>query len=83
MGIVWSDDIRRGSIKFWTKHGKTLDGTTGKIISVTNKTLASAYVLCYPTLLLPLFQKYRMEISSRIEEEIEETMTREEWEKLS
>ena len=70
-------------VKFWTKHGKTLDGTTGKIVSVTNRTSASAYVLCHLTLLLSLFQKYRMEISTRIEEEIQEMMTREEWEKLS
>ena len=70
-------------VKFWTEHGKTSDGMTGKIISVTNRTPASAYVLCHLTLLLSLFQKYRMEISTRIEEEIQETMTREEWEKLS
>ena len=70
-------------VKFWTKHGKMLDGMTGKIFSVTNRTLASTYVLCHPTLLLSLFQKYRMEISNRIEEVIQETMTREEWEKLS
>ena len=56
-----------------------LDGKTGKIVSVTNRTSASAYVLCHLTLLLSLFQKYSMEISSRIEE-IQETMTREEWE---
>ena len=53
---------------------------TRKIISVTNRTMASAYVLCHLTLLLSLFQKYRMEISSSIEEEIQETMTREQWE---
>ena len=60
-----------------------LDRTTGKIVNVTNRTLASAYVLCHLTLLLSLFQKYRMEISSSIEEEIQGTMTRENWEKLS
>ena len=49
-----------------------LDGMTRKIVSVTNRTAASAYVLCHPTLLLPLFQKYRMEISNSIEEEIQE-----------
>ena len=70
-------------VKFWTKHRKMSDGTTGKIISVTNRTSASAYVLCHLTLLLSLFQKYRMEIPSRLEEEIQETTTREEWEKLS
>ena len=70
-------------VKFWTKHGKMSDGTTGKIVSLTNRNLAPAYVLCHPTLLLSLFQKYRMEIPSRIEEEIQETTTREEWEKLS
>ena len=70
-------------VKFWTKHRKTLDGMTGKIISITNRTLASAYVLCHPTLLLSLLQKYRMEISNGIEDEIQETTTREEWEELS
>ena len=70
------------TVKFWTKHIKMSDRTTKKIISVTNRTLASAYVLCHPTLLLSLFQKYRMEISSRIEKEIQEMTTREEWEKL-
>ena len=49
-----------GNVKFWTKHGKTSDRTTGKIVSVTNRTSASAYVLCHLTLLLSLFQKYRM-----------------------
>ena len=57
---------------------KTLDGMTGKIVSVINRTLASAYVLCHLTLLLSLFQKYRMEISNSIEEEIQEMTTREE-----
>ena len=70
-------------VKFWTKHRKTSDGTTGKIVSVTNMTSASACVLCHLTLLLSLFQKYRMEISNSIEEEIQGTMIREEWEKLS
>ena len=56
-----------------------LDGTTRKIVNVTSKTLTSAYVLCHPTLLLSLFQKYRLEIPSRMEEEIQETMTREDW----
>ena len=70
-------------VKFWTKHRKTLDGTTGMIVSVTNRTSASAYVLCHLTLLLSLFQKYRMEISNSLEEEIQETTTRKEWEKLS
>ena len=65
------------------EHRKTSDKTTSKIISVTGKTLASAYVLCHLTLLLSLFQKYRMKISSNIEEEIQETTTREEWKKLS
>ena len=65
-------------VKFWTKHRKTLDGTTGKIASVTNRTSASAYVLCHLTLLLSLFQKYRMEISNSLEEGIQETMTRKE-----
>ena len=53
---------------------------TGKIVSVTNRILASAYVLCHPTLLLSLFQKYRMKISSSNEAKIQEMMTREEWE---
>ena len=70
-------------VKFWTRAWKTSDGMTRKIISVTSRILALAYVLCHPTLLLSLFQKYRMEISSRIEEEIQEMTTREEWEKLS
>ena len=55
------------------------DGMTGKIVSVTNRTSASAYVLYHLSLLLSLFQKYRMEIPNNIEEEIQETMTREEW----
>ena len=67
-------------VKFWIKHGKMSDRTTRKIVSVTNRTSASTYVLCHPTLLLSLFQKYRLEISSSIEEEIQETMTREDWE---
>ena len=68
-------------VKFWPKHGKMLDRMTGKIVNVTNRTLASAYVLCHPTLPLSLFQKQGMEISSSIEEEIQETTTREEWDK--
>ena len=56
-----------------------LDRTTGKIASVTNRTSASAYLLCHLTLLLSLFQKQGMEISSSIEEEIQEMMKREEW----
>ena len=55
------------------------DGTTGKIVSVTSRTSASTYVLCHPTLLWSLFQKYRMEIPSSKEEEIQETTTRENW----
>ena len=58
-------------VKFWAKHGKISDRTTGKIVSVTNRTSASAYVLCHPTLLLFLFQKYRMEISNSNEEKIQ------------
>ena len=53
---------------------------TRKIVSVTNRILASAYVLCHPTLLLSLFQKYRIKISSSNEVKIQEMMTREEWE---
>ena len=52
---------------------------TRKIVSVTNRTLASAYVLCHLTLLLSPFQKQGMEISSSNEEKIQEMMTREEW----
>ena len=61
------------------EHRKTLDRTTRKIVGVTNRTLASAYVLCHLTLLLSLFQKYKMEISSSIEEEIQEMAAREDW----
>ena len=75
---IHSTHVYFSCVKFWTKHRKTSDGMTGKIISVTNRTLASAYVLCHLTLLLSLFQKYRMEISNSIEEEIQEMMTREE-----
>ena len=78
------------SLKQWHRHfthcspstiqdmvnNNLVDGR--KIVSVTNRTLASAYVLCHLTLLLSLFQKYRMEISNSIEEEIQETTTREE-----
>ena len=56
------------------------DGMTRKIVSVTNRTLASAYVLCHLTLLLSLFQKQGMKISNSNEEKIQETTTREEWE---
>ena len=28
------------TVKFWTKHEKMSDGTTGKIVSLTNKTSA-------------------------------------------
>ena len=57
-------------------NNNLVDG--GKIISVTNRTIASAYVLCHLTLLLSLFQKYRMEIFNSIEDEIQETTIREE-----
>ena len=56
-----------------------LDRTTEKIASVINRTSASAYLLCHLTLLLSLFQKQGMEISSSIKEEIQEMMKSEEW----